>query len=63
MEQLNPPKTLFSLVTFCGVFVLQTKANDLFLADNIALAVYSYEPKHDGDLGFEKGDKLKILNK
>uniref|UniRef100_A0A3P8UCI4 Tyrosine-protein kinase n=1 Tax=Cynoglossus semilaevis TaxID=244447 RepID=A0A3P8UCI4_CYNSE len=29
---------------------------------NLVVAIYSYEPKHDGDLGFEKGDKLKILN-
>ncbi|XP_028995790.1 tyrosine-protein kinase Lck [Betta splendens] len=32
------------------------------LSDNVAVALYSYEPKHDGDLGFEKGEKLKILN-
>lgn len=32
-------------------------------ADNLVEAIYSYEPKHDGDLGFEKGDKLKIINK
>lgn len=34
----------------------------LFPTDNLVVAIYSYEPKHDGDLGFEKGDKLKILN-
>ncbi|XP_070697944.1 tyrosine-protein kinase Lck isoform X2 [Pempheris klunzingeri] len=33
------------------------------LPDNLVVAIYSYEPNHDGDLGFEKGDKLKILNK
>lgn len=33
------------------------------LPDTLAVAKYSYEPNHDGDLGFEKGDKLKILNK
>lgn len=33
------------------------------LPDNIGLAVYSYEPSHDDDLGFQKGDKLKILSK
>ncbi|XP_041828665.1 tyrosine-protein kinase Lck [Melanotaenia boesemani] len=33
------------------------------LPDNIGVATYSYEPKHEGDLGFEKGDKLKIINK
>ncbi|KAM7376500.1 hypothetical protein PAMP_006228 [Pampus punctatissimus] len=33
------------------------------LPDNLVLAIYSYEPTHDGDLGFEKGDKLKIINK
>ncbi|XP_039904830.1 tyrosine-protein kinase Lck [Simochromis diagramma] len=30
---------------------------------NVVVAIYSYEPTHDGDLGFDKGDKLKILNK
>ncbi|CAK6968039.1 tyrosine-protein kinase Lck [Scomber scombrus] len=33
------------------------------LPDNLVVAIYSYEPHHDGDLGFEKGDKLKIINK
>uniref|UniRef100_H3DHM9 Tyrosine-protein kinase n=1 Tax=Tetraodon nigroviridis TaxID=99883 RepID=H3DHM9_TETNG len=33
------------------------------LPDNLVVAIYSYNPKHDGDLGFEKGDKLKIINK
>ncbi|XP_040916192.1 tyrosine-protein kinase Lck [Toxotes jaculatrix] len=33
------------------------------LPDNLVVAVYSYKPAHDGDLGFEKGDKLKIINK
>ncbi|XP_043999420.1 tyrosine-protein kinase Lck [Gambusia affinis] len=33
------------------------------LADNIGVAIYSYDPKHEGDLGFDKGDKLKIINK
>ncbi|XP_034433051.1 tyrosine-protein kinase Lck [Hippoglossus hippoglossus] len=33
------------------------------LPDNLVEAIYSYEPNHDGDLGFEKGDKLKIINK
>uniref|UniRef100_A0A096MH38 Tyrosine-protein kinase n=1 Tax=Poecilia formosa TaxID=48698 RepID=A0A096MH38_POEFO len=32
-------------------------------ADNIGVAIYSYDPKHEGDLGFDKGDKLKIINK
>lgn len=31
--------------------------------DNLVVAIYSYEPNHDGDLGFQKGDKLKIINK
>uniref|UniRef100_A0A3P9N1P4 Tyrosine-protein kinase n=1 Tax=Poecilia reticulata TaxID=8081 RepID=A0A3P9N1P4_POERE len=31
--------------------------------DNIGVAIYSYDPKHEGDLGFDKGDKLKIINK
>uniref|UniRef100_A0AAQ5ZX78 Tyrosine-protein kinase n=1 Tax=Amphiprion ocellaris TaxID=80972 RepID=A0AAQ5ZX78_AMPOC len=33
------------------------------LPDNLVVAIYSYEPNHEGDLGFEKGDKLKIINK
>ncbi|KAM9842813.1 tyrosine-protein kinase Lck [Aulostomus maculatus] len=33
------------------------------LPENLVVAIYSYEPNHDGDLGFEKGDKLKIINK
>lgn len=33
-----------------------------FLAgDSIAMALYDYEAIHDGDLGFKKGDKLRIL--
>ncbi|KAJ7988992.1 hypothetical protein DPEC_G00314930 [Dallia pectoralis] len=33
------------------------------LPDNLVVAIYSYEPNHSEDLGFEKGDKLKIINK
>ncbi|CDQ64412.1 unnamed protein product [Oncorhynchus mykiss] len=33
------------------------------LPDSLVIAIYSYEPNHNDDLGFEKGDKLKILNK
>lgn len=40
-----------------------TKTYNILLADNLVLAIYNYEPKHDGDLGFDKGDKLKIINK
>uniref|UniRef100_A0A672IE51 Tyrosine-protein kinase n=1 Tax=Salarias fasciatus TaxID=181472 RepID=A0A672IE51_SALFA len=29
--------------------------------DSIAMALYDYEAIHDGDLGFKKGDKLRIL--
>lgn len=29
--------------------------------ESIAMALYDYEAIHDGDLGFKKGDKLKIL--
>lgn len=29
--------------------------------ESIAMALYDYEALHDGDLGFKKGDKLKIL--
>lgn len=27
----------------------------------VAMALYDYEAIHDGDLGFKKGDRLKIL--
>lgn len=39
------------------------KIYNIPLADKLVVAIYSYEPNHDGDLGFEKGDKLKIINK
>uniref|UniRef100_A0A4X1W0F6 Tyrosine-protein kinase n=1 Tax=Sus scrofa TaxID=9823 RepID=A0A4X1W0F6_PIG len=29
--------------------------------DNLVIALHSYEPSHDGDLGFEKGEQLRIL--
>ncbi|XP_074161450.1 tyrosine-protein kinase Lck [Sminthopsis crassicaudata] len=31
------------------------------LQDNLVIALHSYKPSHDGDLGFEKGEQLKIL--
>uniref|UniRef100_A0AAR2M4J4 Tyrosine-protein kinase n=1 Tax=Pygocentrus nattereri TaxID=42514 RepID=A0AAR2M4J4_PYGNA len=31
-------------------------------ADNLVVALYSYMPSHSDDLGFEKGEKMKILN-
>ncbi len=40
-----------------------TKTYNIPFADNHVVAIYNYEPKHDGDLGFDKGDKLKIINK
>lgn len=40
-----------------------SKTYSICLVDNLVVAIYSYEPNHDGDLGFEKGDKLKIINK
>lgn len=33
------------------------------LPDNLVVATYSYEPTHSEDLGFQKGEKLKILSK
>ncbi|XP_016125434.1 tyrosine-protein kinase Lck-like [Sinocyclocheilus grahami] len=32
------------------------------LPENLVVALYKYEPCHSDDLGFEKGEKLKILN-
>lgn len=34
-----------------------------FLAtgDTIAMALYDYDAIHEGDLGFKKGERLKIL--
>lgn len=31
------------------------------VGETIAMALYDYEAIHEGDLGFKKGDKLKIL--
>ncbi|KAG9268294.1 tyrosine-protein kinase Lck [Astyanax mexicanus] len=31
------------------------------LPDNLVVAMYSYQPSHSDDLGFEKGEKMKIL--
>ncbi|XP_064408285.1 tyrosine-protein kinase Lck isoform X8 [Latimeria chalumnae] len=31
------------------------------LPDNLVVALYNYEPAHDGDLGFQEGEKLQIL--
>ncbi|XP_059686931.1 tyrosine-protein kinase Lck isoform X2 [Gavia stellata] len=31
------------------------------LQDKLVVALYNYEPKHDGDLGLQKGEKLRIL--
>lgn len=31
------------------------------VGENITMALYDYEAIHEGDLGFKKGDKLKIL--
>ncbi|KAL7873786.1 hypothetical protein AOLI_G00128570 [Acnodon oligacanthus] len=32
------------------------------LPDNLVVALYSYMPSHSDDLGFEKGEKMKILS-
>ncbi|CAN9502312.1 unnamed protein product [Ophioblennius macclurei] len=44
-------------------YTLQCSPPTSPLPDNLVVAIYSYEPTHEGDLGFEKGDKLKIINK
>ncbi|CAD7678579.1 unnamed protein product [Nyctereutes procyonoides] len=31
--------------------------------NNLVIALHSYEPSHDGDLGFEKGEQLRILER
>lgn len=36
-------------------------APPLVLPDKLVVALYNYEPKHDGDLGLRKGEKLRIL--
>lgn len=30
-------------------------------SDKLVVALYNYEPKHDGDLGLRKGEKLRVL--
>uniref|UniRef100_A0A3B5M030 Tyrosine-protein kinase n=1 Tax=Xiphophorus couchianus TaxID=32473 RepID=A0A3B5M030_9TELE len=62
---------LNTLSTFLQNFTLTEKRREFgwFLSrarlnlNNIGVAIYSYDPKHEGDLGFDKGDKLKIINK
>lgn len=65
LQQLNKHHTTSRSckITMGIVYVYSTKTHNVPLADNLAVAIYSYEPNHDGDLGFEKGDKLKIINK
>lgn len=29
--------------------------------DKLVVALYDYEPTHDGDLGLQKGEKLRVL--
>ncbi|XP_062365297.1 tyrosine-protein kinase Lck isoform X2 [Cinclus cinclus] len=31
------------------------------IQDKLVVALYNYEPKHDGDLGLRKGEKLRVL--
>lgn len=31
------------------------------IGESIAMALYDYDAIHEGDLGFKKGDRLKIL--
>lgn len=31
------------------------------IGESVAIALFDYEAIHDGDLGFKKGDKLRIL--
>ncbi|NWT31402.1 LCK kinase, partial [Cardinalis cardinalis] len=31
------------------------------MQDKLVVALYNYEPKHDGDLGLRKGEKLRVL--
>ena len=35
----------------------------IYFTDNVVLAIYSYAPINKDELGFEKGDHLKIINK
>lgn len=54
-----------STVTFVIKIVFMyylNKTYNISLADNVVVAIYSYEPDREGDLGFDKGDKLKIIN-
>uniref|UniRef100_A0A3P9N1A1 Tyrosine-protein kinase n=1 Tax=Poecilia reticulata TaxID=8081 RepID=A0A3P9N1A1_POERE len=56
---------LNTLSTFLQNFTLTEKKERIrvvLVANNIGVAIYSYDPKHEGDLGFDKGDKLKIIN-
>lgn len=41
-----------------GLFLLSALNGS---GESIAMALFDYEALHEGDLGFKKGDKLKIL--
>lgn len=49
---------LNSELTNRGLFLLCASNGP---GESIAMALYDYEALHEGDLGFKKGDKLKIL--
>lgn len=72
MRHVRPSVLQFECLS-CGVLKAakaepKYRTNDHFLlsaftgsGESIAMALYDYEALHDGDLGFKKGDKLKIL--
>lgn len=42
-------------------FCFSSFPGNVAVGESIAMALFDYEAIHDGDLGFKKGDKLKIL--
>ncbi|NXO22999.1 LCK kinase, partial [Cisticola juncidis] len=49
------------VVTTTPGAVTATPVPPLVPADKLVVALYNYEPKHDGDLGLRKGEKLRVL--
>lgn len=58
-------KAYFTLMLWPTCFSMQPCGSSLpglsAAGETIVIALYDYEAIHEGDLGFKKGDKLKIL--
>lgn len=51
----------FSHKSLCSRCLSHLLSGLVAAGESIAMALYDYEAIHEGDLGFKKGDRLKIL--